>query len=57
MSYVIISCFLKMLPVVAYKTPGYNRESLNASREDVKEVPVTMSFVTPIKYQNINARA
>ena len=49
MKFVIILCFLKVLPVVAYKTPGYNRESLNASREDVKEVPVTMSLVTPVK--------
>ena len=28
-------------------TPGYNRDSLKASREDDKEVPVTFSFVPP----------
>lgn len=42
---VIILC----IPVVAYRTPGYNLDSLKASREEFKEVPVTINFVTPMK--------
>ena len=48
-SFIDMSVIILFLPVVAYRTPGYNLDSLKASRDEVKEVPVTINLVTPMK--------